>query len=773
MNINISTIYLNVTVRKDRAMIKKYVQFSKRFINRHNKKLKVKMKNLDGSIKNVKLASIITILIIFAIIGTYINTGLGTVVDCIIAIIIGVSVLLLIMSLIKVIFKALAYFPKKISAVLISTIIVLTIIVESLLYLPLWQAIICSSLIGIVQASIAICIWKLKQKGIRKISALIILFIAITINLYWGMWAFTNVDLSFSNDNEQNITSNVQAVFKSDMDLTSLMKPGAYSVESLTYGSGDDKRAQFGKGATLTSKAVSANSMLSDMSGFKGKMRKLFWGFDEYEYPLNGTVWYPKEKGQYPLVLIVHGNHTMEDYSDSGYAYLGELLASQGFITVSVDENFLNGSWSGDIGNENDARAWLLLKHLELFEKWNESINNVFHKKIDMDNIALVGHSRGGEAVSTAAMFNKLTYYPNDANISFDFHFNIKAVVAIAPTDGQYKPSGKLTPLENINYMVIQGSQDGDVSSFYGDLQYNRVEFTDDKYYFKTSLYIEGANHGQFNTTWGNKDLGGPGGLFLNIKPMLKGGAQRDIAKIYISAFLKDTLYNKKEYTRLFQNHGYMQNILPKTKYINRFNDSNYSSIANYEEDVDLTTGTLPGVVLKGEGFNFWREKSMLLRNEEVKNNAGVVLKWKNAGNHGPTYSVKLPSNLAKEEFDKSTVLTFSLADTANEEIPYTNKENIDLTIQIKDKNGLSSEIALSEVGILNPAIKVKFTKWPLLESIYDNEVEINLQSFQIPIEEFTVKNSEIKPTNIEYINFIFNKTTEGEILLDDIGLCH
>ena len=63
-------------------------------------------------------------------------------------------------------------------------------------------------------------------------------------------------------------------------------------------------------------------------------------------------------------MLIVHGNHNMKEFSDPGYGYLGELLASRGFILVSVDENFLNGNIRG----ENDARGWMLLQHLRDLE---------------------------------------------------------------------------------------------------------------------------------------------------------------------------------------------------------------------------------------------------------------------------------------------------------------------------------------------------------------------------------------------------------------------
>ena len=56
---------------------------------------------------------------------------------------------------------------------------------------------------------------------------------------------------------------------------------------------------------------------------------------------------------------------------------------------------------------------------------------------------------------------------------TFDFNFDIKAIVAIAPVDGQYRPASVFEPLENVNYLVIHGSHDGDVSSFDGLRQFH------------------------------------------------------------------------------------------------------------------------------------------------------------------------------------------------------------------------------------------------------------------------------------------------------------
>ena len=100
-------------------------------------------------------------------------------------------------------------------------------------------------------------------------------------------------------------------------------------------------------------------SKLIDL-GDQADSRNGYWGFTPEEFPLNGRVWYPDGYGPFPLVLVVHGNHNMKDFSDPGYDYLGELLASRGYILASIDMNFVNGG----IRQENDARGWLLLKHL-------------------------------------------------------------------------------------------------------------------------------------------------------------------------------------------------------------------------------------------------------------------------------------------------------------------------------------------------------------------------------------------------------------------------
>ena len=317
---------------------------------------------------------------------------------------------------------------------------------------------------------------------------------------------------------------------------------GQNSVLTIFYGNGSDiRRPEYGKSVAIKTKTIDGSLFFKDFKGWKERLRRRYWRFGLDKMPLNARVWYPKGDGPFPLVLIVHGNHNMTDFSDPGYEYLGQLLASRGFILASIDENFLNG-WIVAPEKEQAVRGWLLLEHLKLWREWNDAPGNTFFHKVDVSNVALMGHSRGGEAVATAALFNTLSYYPDDANIRFDYHYPIKSLVAIAPVEGQYKPAGESRTIKDVSYFTFQGANDADVSSFMGSRQWDHVQYPDGGDFFKAELYIYGANHGQFNTRWGRSDVGHMLGWFLNQKPLLDPNDQRQIAKVYISRVPRNDL---------------------------------------------------------------------------------------------------------------------------------------------------------------------------------------------------------------------------------------
>jgi dienelactone hydrolase len=582
---------------------------------------------------------------------------------------------------------------------------------------------------------------------------------------------------------------------------------GPYKVLRLYYGAGTDKqRAEYRDSVTITTKTVDV-SPFATISPAQAKARNKWWGFDLKKAPLNGRVWYPDGDGPFPLVLIVHGNHDPKDFSDPGYAYLGELLASRGFIMVSVDENFING-----LSGENDGRAWLLLKHLEAWKQFNDSVGRPFHQRVDMSNIALMGHSRGGEAAPLAATFNKLRYYPDDAKQKFGFNFGIRSVVAIAPVDGQYRAASQFTPLENVNYLVIHGSHDGDVSTFHGLRQYDRLQFTDGQPWFKAAMFMYRANHGQWNTVWGNKDNGPRSGRSLDLRALIDPEAQRQFARVVISGFLEATLHGKREYVPMFRDHRTAGGWLPKTMYATRFQENGYRALAEYGEDIDLTTGSIPGVVIAGDSLGTWRENVIPYRGRgDDQRHQGVWLGWNNRIAGPDTtkrgtparYSITVPDSLDTAwRLGQESALYVSLAVTNSRpgpraaprdstkkpaadsgkktkapKPPPPPKEKpdstpIDLSVEVVDGAGHVARLPLSKFGVARRPLDVRLYRRDGRDNQrFTSIAEVVPQTFVIPMRDFSAASVGFDPGNLRTIRLVFDRTVAGTVIVESIGL--
>jgi dienelactone hydrolase len=575
------------------------------------------------------------------------------------------------------------------------------------------------------------------------------------------------------------------ASMPSKLDLANPAHNGPYHVNKLFYGVGNDiRRPEYGASVHIKARTVDASDFFKDFKGWKKWARRKYWGFDVDKLPLNARVWYPEGAGPFPLALIVHGNHGMAEFSDPGYAYLGELLASRGFILASIDENFLNSGLFHDLPKQQQVRGWILLEHLKLWREWNEAAGNPFHGKVDMGHIALMGHSRGGEAAATAALFNRLQYYPDNADIRFDYGFAIQAVVAIAPADGQYKPAGQHRWIQDVSYLTLQGAHDADVSSFMGSRQWDHVRYTKPGPWFKAEIYAYRANHGQFNTVWGRTDAGEPLSWFLNLKPLMPGEQQRRISKTYIAAFLEATLKGRREYLPLFEDWRVGRAWLPDTIYINRFQDASYVPLASFQEDADITTTTAPGGRIAGEKLSIWREGRIPWRGGDRDYN-GVFLGWNRAkGASAAAYAITLPEGAAaKWQLGKTSTIELSIA-ALDEDAPLPGKkkkdekpkekeqskkerESPDFTIELVTSAGVTASAPVSRFAAIPPPLKEKFTKLDPMESAaYEKDWEPVLQTVRAPLAAF----QGIDPSKVTVVRLKFDRTAMSVICISGIG---
>jgi len=569
-----------------------------------------------------------------------------------------------------------------------------------------------------------------------------------------------------------------------------LLNDGPWKVGKLTYGSGtDEQRADFSTDVAFRSKPVDASRMLTGLKGWRAKAREYIWGFGAKALPVNARVWYPIDrKDKAPIILVVHGNHSMRAYSDPGYAYIGEHLASRGFIVASVDENFLNsGAFVGSMQPENEVRGWLLLEHLRQWRSWNLDPKNPFFGKVDLNRVVLIGHSRGGEAMGIAAAFNSLKYYPDDARVVFDFNFGLRGVIAIAPVDGQYLPSTKRTPVQDVSYFVLQGGYDMDVSSYQGDKQYQRVTFTPGSNNFKAGLYIHNANHGQFNTTWGRYDGGAPGSWLLNVRPMMPPEEQRKVALLFITAFVEERLLDRSELRPLFQEPTRAGSILPATLYVGHYADDQRREVADFEDGIDITRGTLPGSTLHGDGLKVWKETDLHLRKEGQRYDTASVLGWSASSARAGTpaapssWTVKFPQ---QPGLSSKSAIELDLAQL-DEDVPSADpakktpplpwaamRPAVDFSVEVTDAAGAKATLPLSHFGRLLPPLPVRHSKlgsWAM--DRYGKPTEPVVHTMHLPLADFVGVKPEFDPASLVAIRLVFDRSPMGVVGISDIGL--
>jgi hypothetical protein len=226
---------------------------------------------------------------------------------------------------------------------------------------------------------------------------------------------------------------------------------------------------------------------------------------------LLASIHYPTAlAGPYPMIILLHGRHATcfsgtggaflqwpctnnrePIPSYKGYDYVSEVLASHGYVVVSISANGTNAVDNSVFDLGALARAELIQKHLDILNTFNTTggapFGNKFVGKFDLSKVGTMGHSRGGEGVVRHYVLNNSLGAP----------YGIKAVFPLAPVDFNR------FVVNNAALNVLLPYCDGDVADlqgvhFYDDARYNVPGDQSPKHY----ELVMGANHNFYNTVW-------------------------------------------------------------------------------------------------------------------------------------------------------------------------------------------------------------------------------------------------------------------------------
>jgi hypothetical protein len=239
---------------------------------------------------------------------------------------------------------------------------------------------------------------------------------------------------------------------------------------------------------------------------------------------MQGVVVAPQgAPGKRPLALFLHGRHyicfngddeealgggwpcaegTKPIPSHRGYLQSQELLASQGYVTVSISANGINGQDFAAEDGGAQARSSLIRLHLARWADWagagRASAPAIVRSapRADLSRVFLMGHSRGGEGVSRAAL-DSLTPPPAAQDgYSGKVRWTIRGLLMIGPTIFGHNP------VPDVPSATILPGCDGDVSDLQGQILVDATRGVSRGKALHSSLYAIGANHNFFNTEW-------------------------------------------------------------------------------------------------------------------------------------------------------------------------------------------------------------------------------------------------------------------------------
>jgi hypothetical protein len=462
-----------------------------------------------------------------------------------------------------------------------------------------------------------------------------------------------------------------------------------------------------------------------------------------WNVPLKASVHFPADvpgatlasqisaaQPDYPLVVVVHGNGPYGGYL--GYEYLLDHFAANGFIAASIH---LEPDQTGT------DRARVLRSHLQiLFAMFGMRAAN---------NVGIMGHSRGGEAVVIATRLNQQETWG----------YNINAVIALAPTNQYtYEQFGGAWAKP---FLVIYGSLDGDLGGI-GDTGFELYDRASGMK--KSMMFVYRSCHDRYNTVWGDGDFYFGELTVGDIARVLSVNSHHYIAMGYMAGFYRQHLRAETQYEGLFRGEwipATVQASDPNMKIYPQYEDITVRTMDDFEGPHSATswqTGTLAGSTVTQNGLPATPQEDDLrsIDAHSPHQTAGLLVSWDSL-----TDLLHYDIPLGQRDVHNFAAISFRVSQRVNSASNPANQDQ-DFRVTLTDGAGQSRAIRIS---------KLTDIPYPDMRG-YDYYTKSAMRTIRIPLSVYAIKClgvDAVDLTDVVGIGFEFDEKPTGEIEIDSV----
>ena len=236
---------------------------------------------------------------------------------------------------------------------------------------------------------------------------------------------------------------------------------------------------------------------------------------------LNGVIAIPEgDGGPYPVAVILHGTHPgcpvmgdidpwpcdpeEEQPNYRGFGYLASALAAKGYIVLAPNINAENSFGFGEPTAQERLNQLLDLQLQALADAAAGGENKFgvdLAGRADMHRLALIGHSRGGEAA--VALANNPDHPLGAPGGAYG---PAAGTLLVAPAVATFDPAGG----SRVPAAIVISGCDGDVTDGDGQFFFEAARLAPEQRAPSTAVYLEHANHNAFNSILGSDPFGAP-----------------------------------------------------------------------------------------------------------------------------------------------------------------------------------------------------------------------------------------------------------------------